>query len=789
MRNTLKQKIEQIENDIGEDITKENFDVISVTVNELGVKDLDGSARKKVWKVLRKKFPKNSSITPVGKKDNKGNIITNHDQLKNLYLKTYKQRMRNRPIKDKLESMKELKNELFAVRLNIAKENKTKPWKMIHLETVLKALKKEKSRDPSGWINELFMEGVIGNNLKISMLHIFNKIKENNEIPDFVRMADISTIYKGKGSKSELVNERGIFVVSILRNILMRLIYLDYYPTLEKSMSDSQVGARKGKGIRNHIWIVHGIITDVKNGKNKKPVDIQIFDYKQCFDGLWLQECLNDFFDAGLQDDKYAVLHNINKTVDIAVRTPLGITTRETIKDVITQGDVFAPMFCSKQVDTIGQECLDQNKYTYLYRGEVPIPPLSMIDDVLCISDCGFKTISSNAFINFKTDSKKLQFGAKKCKKLHIGKKCETFKCETLKIDNWEEVEIVNEETGVEEIADICNGNLIMEDTQEEKYLGDVISTDGKNIKNVKTRVLKGKGIISRILTILDGIHFGHFYFEVAILLRNSLLVSSMLCNTEAWYNVTKNELNLLETIDVQFLRSILKAPKCTPKEMLFLELGCVPFRQLIMKRRILFLHHILNENENSMMHKFLMAQMKSRNKKDWIYQVTDDLAKLNIDQNLEKLKLMKKSNLKMLVDKLIREYAFNELSKMKANHSKVKSIKHKNLEMQKYLKSSELKIKQDEAQEIFRLRCRVTDVKKNFKGRFENLECNFCDEEETQKHILECNVLNNKRNENKNDEKIPEYEEILKDNAKNQIKITKIFMENMEIRKKLTNQ
>ena len=67
---------------------------------------------------------------------------------------------------------------------------------------------------------------------------------------------------------------------------------------------------------------------------------------------------------------------------------------------------------------------------------------------------------------------------------------------------------------------------------------------------------------------------------------------------------MTKNELNLLETIDVQFLRSLLKAPKCTPKEMFFLELGCIPFRQLIMKRRILFLHHILNENENSMLYK-----------------------------------------------------------------------------------------------------------------------------------------------------------------------------------------
>ena len=97
----------------------------------------------------------------------------------------------------------------------------------------------------------------------------------------------------------------------------MRLIYLDYYPVIEKSMSDSQVGARKDKNIRNHIWIVNGIIADVNRNKKKNPVDIQIFDYKQCFDALWLQECMNDFYEAGLKDDKFALLYNCNKNVNI----------------------------------------------------------------------------------------------------------------------------------------------------------------------------------------------------------------------------------------------------------------------------------------------------------------------------------------------------------------------------------------------------------------------------------------------------------------------------------------
>ena len=243
---------------------------------------------------------------------------------------------------------------------------------------------------------------------------------------------------------------------------------------LKLTQSPTGVGVGVGTelgNIRNHLRIVHGIISDVLSTKTKKPIDIQIFDYKQCFDSLWLKECLNDFYSAGVQDNKFALLYNINSSVNIAVKTPVGKTDRENISEVITQGDVFGPLFCSKQVDTFGQECLMEKRHTYLYRGEVEIPPLSMVDDLLCVSECGYKTKTANAFLAFKTDSKKLQFGAQKCKKLHVGKQFQEFKCQTLKIDNWEEFEVVDEVTGVEEIIDNLNDELDMEQKIEEKQV------------------------------------------------------------------------------------------------------------------------------------------------------------------------------------------------------------------------------------------------------------------------------------------------------------------------------
>ena len=172
-----------------------------------------------------------------------------------------------------------------------------------------------------------------------------------------------------------------------------------------------------------------------------------------------------------------------------------------------------------------------------------------MIDDLLRVSECGFKTTMSSAYLALKTDIKKLQFGSSKCKKMHVGRQFEKYKCQGLKVDKWEELEVKNEE-GLDDIKDVCNGVEIMEEKLEEKYLGYIISADGKNIKNVKARVAKGKGIISRIITLLEGIPFGKFYFKVAIILRESLLISSMIFNCEAWYNVSKPELELLESVE-----------------------------------------------------------------------------------------------------------------------------------------------------------------------------------------------------------------------------------------------
>ena len=107
---------------------------------------------------------------------------------------------------------------------------------------------------------------------------------------------------------------------------------------------------------------------------------------------------------------------------------------------------------------------------------------------------------------------KKLQFGTSKCKKLHIGKDSEKYKCDKLSVDKWSEVEKASD------IEDIFEGEEEIEEKMEEKYLGDLISSDGKNMKNIKARIAKGKGIVIRIFNILENVPVGKHYFEVGLI-------------------------------------------------------------------------------------------------------------------------------------------------------------------------------------------------------------------------------------------------------------------------------
>ena len=152
------------------------------------------------------------------------------------------------------------------------------------------------------------------------------------------------------------------------------------------------------------------------------------------------------------------------------------------------------------------------------------------------------------------------------------------------------------------------------------------------------------------------------------------------------------------------------------------------------------------------------------------------DLNYLEIEYpNLEVIKNMKKETFMKIVKTRNEVKSFERLEKTKETHSKVNKVKHDRIIMQKYLKASNILISKEIAQQIFKIRCRVTDVKTNFKGKYDDMMCRVCKkEEETQKHILECEELNEGI-------VMTSYENIMDGNIKEMVLVASKFMENMK--------
>ena len=127
-----------------------------------------------------------------------------------------------------------------------------------------------------------------------------------------------------------------------------KLVYLEKYPDLELNMSDSIIGARTKKNVRNHLFIVYGVINSVlRDGRG--CVDIQIYDLVQAFDALWLQDCMIDLYDClpeCQRDRKLALIYQTNVNNLVAVNTPEGQTERVNMPQIVQQGGGWGPMEC-----------------------------------------------------------------------------------------------------------------------------------------------------------------------------------------------------------------------------------------------------------------------------------------------------------------------------------------------------------------------------------------------------------------------------------------------------------
>ena len=224
------------------------------------------------------------------------------------------------------------------------------------MKCAIKDLNNGVSKDPYGHPNELFKPGVAGKDLVNAVTKLMNILKDNPQAyPSSMSICNVTNIYKNKGDINNFDSYRGVFRTTVLRNVLDRLIYNDAYETVDNNLTDCNVGSRKQRNIRDNLFVINTITNSSKKGIDR-PCNICVYDVRKCFDTLWLDECINDLYEAGIQDDKLCLLYYQNKNARIAINTLNGRTERFTIQNTVMQGTVWAGLLCTCTMDKMGNK-------------------------------------------------------------------------------------------------------------------------------------------------------------------------------------------------------------------------------------------------------------------------------------------------------------------------------------------------------------------------------------------------------------------------------------------------
>ena len=651
------------------------------------------------WK-LKKTMAKKNSTPKLNSVIKDGVEITGKELIKEEVRKEFDHRLRNRKPAEEWEQYVKTSNEIVQILMGKMTDDGPQ-FTMEELIAIIKELRRGKTPGYDGINAELLLEAGVG--VLEPLLAIFNVIRVSKVIPEQWNNVLISLIYKNKGSKKELVNYRGIFLTVIVSKVFESLIKKRISDNLAK-VDLNQAGSRTNRSPADNTFLLRGCIDHQKYIGG--CLYITAYDFEQAFDSLWLQDCILSLKSLNVPDYILQLIHNLNQKADVVIKTPHGRTKPLTVYDIVKQGGVLGSPMCSAST----AEYCGCNKGVCV--GTAVVSSLAFVDDMLDVSLSGSDTQLSHGNSVAFSFKKKMNHKAKKCKSLLTnGKKKDLSP--TLMIGD----EVV-------EIASLI------------EYLGDIFNTKGDNSDMMQDRVRRGTAAMISIEAIMADLQLGPHTISVYLLLYYALFLSTMLFNSQAWSNLSRKDIEKLQTCQLKMLKKIVGGARSTSNAFTYLELGVLPISYEIHKRQISFLHHILTLEDDDPVKMMYDNQKKLPGERNWYNGVKKLLEEYNITMSEEDIKDKSKEAFKNIVKQAINKTALANLVEECGNQKKTSTLVYTKLKPQSYLTA----LYPWQSKIVFRCRSKTLDIKTHQKYKFNDAICRWCNlEDETLCHIVNC--------------------------------------------------
>ena len=214
----------------------------------------------------------------------------------------------------------------------------------------------------------------------------------------------------------------------------------------------------------DHLFLLRAIIEVSK--KKKTPTFLTFYDVSKAYDHANNDDMLSIVWERGLRGKTWRILRNMCNDLHASVKTRFGPTRDFQMEIGGRQGSRITGRLFSKMMDVLSEE-LQPTGMGFQLSETLGIVILLWVDDVLSFAVGENEQEEILKRVNEFAIKHKLQWGHSKCNVMRVGMHNNHNK------KTWN------------------LGSMQIEEASSYRYLGDQITNDGKNMKNIESRKVK----------------------------------------------------------------------------------------------------------------------------------------------------------------------------------------------------------------------------------------------------------------------------------------------------------
>ena len=338
-----------------------------------------------------------------------------------------------------------------------------------------------------------------------------------------------------------------------------------------------------------------------KYRKLGKKVVIQLFDISKFFDKETMEDAILTCLKRKADPKAVRLWYKLNNNTKIQVRTGVGMTKFGNVGAVVGQGMLGSALVSQAVLDEAVMEHFPPGGELQMEYGDVPLAPMMWLDDVINGAEGLVEARRVNERINTLVKQRGLSLNKDKSVCLIIGSKLQKKKATQELHGN-----------------PLMCGSFETKEKEQDKWLGQIISSLGLSdsvAKTVEDKEGKIRGACLEISIIIDDWRARDLGgMETALMLWETCCVPSLLHGAGTWLEINKATEKRLNSIQIWFLRLILRTGQGSPCAALLWDSQMLDMSLRIWIQKVLLVLHIRSLDDDTL----AVRIYKEQNTKSW---------------------------------------------------------------------------------------------------------------------------------------------------------------------------